>query len=315
MRPTVTQNPCGVVMIRPIRFEPNPETASDNRFQSRDHTKAHDVALSARLEVDCAARTLEEAGVVVHMFEDRGERNTPDAVFPNNWFSTHPCGTVVLYPTHFRNRRRERREDVIALLRRTYNVRRLLDYSPLEADGLALEGTGSMVLDHIGRIAYVARSRRVSEAVLARFCADLEFRPVIFDALDAYGSAIYHTNVMMCIASEFVIVALDSIDPSSRDRVQKELGRTGRDVIAINHRQVSAFAGNALEIEGASRMLVMSTRARKALMPDQIRRIERSLPIVALDVPTIELAGGSVRCMLAGVHLRSKHDSALNGHC
>lgn len=303
------QAPAAVVMIRPHRFLPNPQTAADNAFQ-RDAAAcgahdAHALSDAARDEVTAAAQTLSETGVRVHVFDDLGERGTPDAVFPNNWFSTHPGGHVALYPMCSPNRRRERRGDVIEMLKREYRVQDVIDYSGLEYDDVFLEGTGAMVLDHVARIAYAARSRRADPVALERFCTHFNFEPVCFDTADADGRPIYHTNVMMSVATEFALIGLDLIaDPRRRDEVHRRLAETGRAVIALDRAQIANFAGNALELSARDgRVLALSRRAFDCLTPHQRKRIERSARLVPLDVPTIEMAGGSVRCMLAGIHL------------
>ncbi|MBN3820166.1 amidinotransferase [Paraburkholderia sp. Se-20369] len=305
--------PAAVVMIRPHHFLPNPATAADNAFQrtaaacGMRGTPA--VPAAARDEVSAAAQRLAEAGVRVHVFDDHGERDTPDSVFPNNWFSTHPGGHVALYPMTNPNRRRERRADVIEMLKAEYRVQDVIDYSGLEYDDVFLEGTGAMVLDHVARVAYAARSRRADPVALERFCTHFNFEPICFDTADAHGRPIYHTNVMMSVATEFALVGLDLIsEPGRRDDVQRRLAETGRTVIALEPSQIAEFAGNALELSGRNgRVLALSRRAADCLTLRQRKLIERSAQLLPLDVPTIELAGGSVRCMLAGIHLARRH--------
>ncbi|CAB3753256.1 amidinotransferase [Burkholderia puraquae] len=302
------QAPAAVVMIRPHRFLPNPQTAADNAFQRTSGGVANDmssVSAAARDEVTAAAQTLADAGVRVHVFDDHGERDTPDSVFPNNWFSTHPGGHVALYPMYSPNRRRERRADVIEMLKAEYRVQDVIDYSGLEYDDVFLEGTGAMVLDHVARIAYTARSRRADPVALERFCTNFNFEPICFDTADADGRPIYHTNVMMSVATEFAMVGLELIaDSRRRDEIAQRLAETGRTVIALDASQIANFVGNALELSGtAGRVLALSRRAYDCLTPVQRATIARSARLLPLDVPTIELAGGSVRCMLAGIHL------------
>ncbi|WP_321923548.1 citrulline utilization hydrolase CtlX [Burkholderia sp. BCC1998] len=302
------QAPAAVVMIRPHRFLPNPQTAADNAFQRTAVGGAHDtlsVSAAARDEVTAAAQTLTDAGVRVHVFDDQGERDTPDSVFPNNWFSTHPGGHIALFPMHSPNRRRERRADVIEMLKAEYRVQDVIDYSGLEYDDVFLEGTGAMVLDHVARIAYTARSRRADPVALERFCTHFNFEPICFDTADANGKPIYHTNVMMSVATEFAMIGLDLIaERRRRDEIAQRLTETGRTVIALDHAQIANFAGNTLELSGKDgRVLALSRRAFDCLTGGQRATIERSARLLPLDVPTIELAGGSVRCMLAGIHL------------
>jgi hypothetical protein len=303
------QAPAAVVMIRPHGFFPNPETAADNAFQragaAPGDARADALAAAARDEVSAAADALSAAGIRVHLFDDRGDAHTPDSVFPNNWFSTHPGGHVALYPMHNANRRRERRADVIEMLKAEYRVQDVIDYSGLEHDEIFLEGTGAMVLDHIARIAYTARSRRADPIALERFCTHFNFEPVCFDTADASGRPIYHTNVMMSVATEFALVGLDLIrDEPRREAVRRRLAESGRTVIALEEAQIASFAGNALELSGRDgRILALSRRAHACLTTRQRKLIEHSARLLPLDVPTIEMAGGSVRCMLAGIHL------------
>ncbi|MBN3760658.1 amidinotransferase [Burkholderia sp. Ac-20365] len=267
------------------------------------------LADAARNEVTTAAQRLSDAGVRVHLFDDHGDNDTPDSLFPNNWFSTHPGGHVALYPMYCHNRRRERRADVIDMLKTEYRVQDVVDYSGLEHDGIFLEGTGSMVLDHVARIAYTARSRRADPIALERFCTHFNFEPMCFDTADANGHPVYHTNVMMSIATDFALVGFDLIsDAGRREQVLRRLTETGRTVIALDNAQIGNFAGNALELTGRDgRMLALSRRALDCLTQRQRRLIERSAQLLPLDVPTIELAGGSVRCMLAGIHLARRN--------
>ncbi len=299
------QAPPAVIMIRPHHFSPNSETASDNAFQRDTAGLSPDaIALTARGESDGAAEALRGAGVTTHVFEDVGTE-TPDSVFPNNWFSTHPGGHVALYPMYAPNRRKERRADVIEMLKAEYRVQDVMDYSGLEPDGLFLEGTGAMVLDHIDRVAYAARSNRTDPIALERFCSHFNYEPMVFDARDEAGTAIYHTNVLMCIATDFVMIGLDMIvDADRRAHIVRRFEDSGRRVIALSGAQIADFAGNAIELQAPEgRVLALSSRALRALTPQQIAAISESATPLPLDIPTIELAGGSVRCMLAGVHL------------
>jgi hypothetical protein len=309
MQKLSVQAPRGVVMIRPHHFSPNTATAEDNVFQSTDAGRtAAAIAAAAHAEVTRAAEALEAAGVAVHLFEDEG-RGTPDSVFPNNWFSTHSGGHVALYPMFSPSRRRERRQDVIEMLKQRYRVQDVIDYSGLEQDGLYLEGTGAMVLDHTERVAYAARSNRTNEVALERFCTHFNFEPVVFDAVDAMGRPIYHTNVLMCVGTDFCLIGLDTIrDSARRAEVAGRLAGTGRAVISLSHEQIGEFAGNAIELQGSGgRIVAMSARALKALRPEQVATLEGSATILPIEVPTIELAGGSVRCMLAGIHLAARN--------
>ncbi len=300
------QAPGAVIMIRPHRFLSNPETALDNAFQKSNPMRtAKQTAEDAYREVSEAAEKLDRAGVRVHIFEDRGEKETPDSVFPNNWFSTHPGGHVAVYPMYAPSRRRERRYDILEMLKAEYRVQDIIDYSCLEYDDIFLEGTGAMVLDHIDRVAYTARSNRADAIALERFCTHFNFEPMAFDAADAHGHPIYHTNVIMCIGTDFAMAGFDMIsDPERREEIFQRLQGIGREVIRLSNQQIDEFAGNAIELYAKDhRIVAMSSRALAALQPEQIKIIEKSAQIIPLSVPTIELAGGSVRCMLAGIHL------------
>lgn len=295
------QAPDAVVMIRPHHFRSNPETKGDNAFQTVAEGKH--VAVKARDEFDLAAKTLGDAGVLVHVFDDTSH-DTPDSVFPNNWFSTHAGGHVAIYPMFAKNRQAERRMDVIEMLKRDYRVQDVIDFSGLEADGLALEGTGAMVLDHIERVAYTVESNRADPVILERFCTHFNYEPIAFEARDSAGNRVYHTNVLMGIGTEFALVCLDMIvDPERRGTVRSRLQQSGRQVIELSAEQIAAFAGNAIELTGNGRFLALSETAHRALTAEQIATIERSAKLLPLAIPTIETAGGSVRCMLAGVHL------------
>jgi len=299
------QAPSSVVMIRPHHFIPNPETAADNAFQEQSVTDdSAAVAASAYREVTNAAAALAEAGITVHLFDDESA-SSPDSVFPNNWFSTHSGGHVAIYPMFSPSRRNERRMDVIELLKRDYRVQDVIDYSGLEHDDVFLEGTGAMVLDHVTRVAYAARSHRADPIALERFCTNFGYEPIAFDAVDGGGTPIYHTNVLMCIATDFALVGLDLIpDSRRRDQVRERLAAPGREIIELTEAQIRDFAGNAIELQGArSRVLALSRRALDSLTAEQLATIEPYCELLPLDVSTIELAGGSVRCMIAGIHL------------
>lgn len=298
------QAPSHVVLVRPHHFRPNPQTAADNAFQHRLATAPAEVAARAQEEVDGLAAVLGDAGVGVSVFDDESTA-IPDSVFPNNWLSTHADGTLALYPMYAPNRRAERRTDVLAHLREHFAVRRVLDYSSAEQTGRFLEGTGAMVLDHVCGIAYACRSRRLDPQLFRAVCADLGLAPVLFEAADADGVPVYHTNVLMSVGTEVALVGASMLrDDLERARVLGSLRESGRDVVELSEAQVQGFLGNCLELlGGGERVLVMSERAAAQLGPAQRRTIERSCRILAVPVPTIEAAGGSVRCMIAGIHL------------
>ena len=301
------QAPSSVVMIRPHHFTPNTLTARDNHFQTSGGADTARVARTALDDVTRAAESLRNAGVRVHLFEDEGT-STPDSVFPNNWFSTHSGGHVAIYPMYAPNRRAERRQDVLEMLKHTYRVKDIIDYSGLEQDDLFLEGTGAMVIDHLERVAYAARSKRTSEILLERFCTHFNYEPVVFDAVDAHSQPIYHTNVLMCIGTDFAMVGLSALPDAARRRdVAERLRRGERDIVDLTHAQISNFAGNAIELQGRDgQILALSSRALQSLEPAQIKTLERHVSLLPIDIPTIEHAGGSVRCMIAGLHLSAR---------
>lgn len=297
------QAPQAVVMIRPHHFCSNPETRDDNAFQTLSNRDADATSDAALAEFDAAVDKLRSAGVRVHVFDDFSTE-TPDSVFPNNWFSTHAGGHIAIYPMFAENRRKERRQDVIELLKAEYRVQDVIDYSGLEQDNLALEGTGAMVLDHTGRIAYTAQSNRADPVILERFCTHFNYEPIAFEAKDAQGRDVYHTNVLMGIGTDYALICLDMItDPARRRTVAYRLEESGCEVIDLTHSQIGEFAGNAIELTGNKRVLALSARALKSLRPEQLSIIEKSADPLPLSVPTIETAGGSVRCMIAGIHL------------
>lgn len=302
----LAQSARAVLMVRPHGFHPNPETAADNAFQKTIAPGETDsVARAAEEEFDRAVETLRAAGVTVHVIADTPSPAKPDAVFPNNWFSTHHDGRVVFYPMHAPARRRERRPEVVEELRKHYRVTEVVDYSLGEKEHQFLEGTGSLVLDYASRVAYAALSQRTHPAMVDRFCADFGFTPVKFRSATADGRAVYHTNVLMCIGTGFALVGGPLIaDPREREQVRAGLTGSGREVIELSAAQIAEFAGNALELDnGREKLLVLSARAKSSLGEEQRAALERHARLVPLELPTIELAGGSARCMLAAIHL------------
>ncbi|WP_380160845.1 arginine deiminase-related protein [Kineococcus sp. R86509] len=300
------QAPAAVVLVRPHHFRPNPETVADNSFQRP--ARGGDTAGPAHAEVTALTATLEAHGVRVHLVEDTGH-TTPDSVFCNNWFSTHPDGTVVVYPMHAENRRGERRADVLELLARDYVVTRTLDLGAGVTPGTALEGTGAMVLDHRSRTAFVCRSRRTDPALLQRFCRELEFEPVVVDAEDD-GVPVYHTNVLMSVGTDVALVGTGLLtDAGQRRQLVAALEGSGREVVDLPREAIRNFAGNCLELQGSQRLLALSERAERAL-PDRVRAVvENHVRLLPVPVPTLELAGGSVRCTLGGIHLTPRSGS------
>ncbi|HTU67100.1 MAG TPA: arginine deiminase-related protein [Steroidobacteraceae bacterium] len=311
MSPAGSQVSGAILMVRPKNFGFNAETAATNRFQHEGG--AAGVAARARAEFDAFAAALAGEGVTVCVAED-ADPPRPDAVFPNNWVSFHADGTVVLYPMQAVSRRAERRAGIVEQVARDtgFVVRRTLDLTNHEKEGRFLEGTGSLVLDHVSRIAYACRSPRTDEAVAHQWAGELGYALELFDARDAGGAPIYHTNVVMHVGTRSAVVALDNVAAADRERVAGRLASTGHDVVAITEAEMNAFAGNMLEVGsweeflGDFRILVMSRTARRALAPEKFERLSAGVDqVLAPPVETIERhGGGSVRCMLAEVFLR-----------
>lgn len=302
----IQQSTNAVLMIRPHRFYPNPETAADNAFQqSIAAGELPEITAAARREFDAAVQRLRGAGITVHVVDDTATPEKPDAVFPNNWLSTHHDGRVVLYPMSSAARRQERRQDVIDEVRKHYQIAAVVDYSAGEEEGRCLEGTGSLVLDHVHKLAYASLSQRTHPEVLDRFCTDFGYEPVTFRSVSEDGRPVYHTNVIMCLGSEFALIGLEMIpDEAERTAVLNHLKSTGKEVFELSAAQISEFAGNAIELRNdREKLLVLSERAAAALTPPQRRTIEKYARLVPLALPTIELAGGSARCMIATIHL------------
>jgi len=300
-----------VLMVRPAAFRMNEETAVNNYFQEDLQIKNEEINKKAQHEFDAFVKQLQEVGVQVIVVDDKAEYNTPDSIFPNNWVSFHEDGTAVIYPMFAKNRRRERRMEIFEELEsKNYKIEEVLDYSQAEEEGVFLEGTGSMILDRVNQKAYCALSPRADEDLFIEFCEDMEFTPVIFEAYQNVGGKrkpIYHTNVMMCVANEFAVICLDSIDDTKEKKnVVKHLKDDGKEIIKINEAQMHQFAGNMLQVKGANETpyLVMSNTAYGSLNQDQISRIEKYCKILRSDIPTIETCGGgSTRCMMAEVFL------------
>jgi hypothetical protein len=296
-----------VMMIRPASFGWNAETQGSNRFQSRAAVPGRLAADLARAEFDAVAGALRDAGVVVHAFADRAEPVCPDAVFPNNWVSFHADGTAVLYPMLAPSRRLERRPELLQQLadRNAFDLSRVVDLTHFEDTSEYLEGTGSLVLDRIGRVAYACLSPRTHRGPLEAFCARLGYEPFAFEATDAAGIPVYHTNVVLSLGSALAIVAIGNVVAADRGRLLARLSAGGRHVECIDTGQTANFAANALELRdaAAASVLAMSARAWASFSPDARARLANCVDRrVIVPIPTIEaLGGGSVRCMLAEV--------------
>lgn len=301
-----------ILMVEPVDFRFNAETAVNNYFQNETDESSESIQQKALNEFQEMVSKLREHGVNVIVMKDTLEPHTPDSIFPNNWISFHENAMIALYPMFAQNRRDERREDdVLDLLgEKGFDTEEVMDYTSAEEDEIYLEGTGSIILDRENGIAYAAISPRTDEELFLEFCEDFEYTPVIFEAnqtVNGERMQIYHTNVMMCVADEYAVICLDTIDDKSEKKnVVSHLKETGKEIIAITEEQMNQFAGNMLQVGGMgnSKYLVMSQTAYNSLTKEQIKAIEKFNKIIAVDIHTIEiLGGGSARCMMAEVFL------------
>lgn len=288
-----------VFMVKPARFAFNPQTGENNAFSRPGReSSAQENALR---EFTSYVALLRANKIDVVIAEDTPHPHTPDSIFPNNWFSTHEDGTLVLYPMHAVNRRNERKPEVLDVLRKNFEVRRVVDLTWWENDGFFLEGTGSMVLDRDNRIAYACKSYRTSERVLDDFCKQMDYTPVFFEAYDRNGVAVYHTNVLMALGTAYCVICTESIRAEDRERVLSSITAGGRKILDITFDQLESFAGNMLELNSPSRpVLVMSATARKSLTTEQSRELSATYKLLSPQLDYIEThGGGSARCMLA----------------
>lgn len=301
-----------ILMIRPVAFRMNEQTAVNNYYQKvLDNTSPATVNAKAQKEFDAFVDKLKKVGVNVIVVDDTLEPDTPDSIFPNNWISFHENGDVTLYPMFAENRRLERREDILDIIENNgFEINEIMDYTSAEDDGFYLEGTGSILLDRTNQKAYCALSPRADEELFIEFCEDYDLAPVIFEAFQTVNSErkqIYHTNVMMCLAETFAVICADCIDDKKeRKMVLDNLKADGKDIILITEEQVNNFAGNMLQVKGKDnkRYLVMSTSAHQSLTKAQIQKIEEHCEILSSSLDTIEACGGgSARCMMAEVFL------------
>lgn len=301
-----------ILMIRPISFRMNEQTAVNNYYQKViDNLLPETVNAKAQQEFDAYVEKLRAIGVNVVVINDTDVADTPDSIFPNNWVSFHENGDVGLYPMFAENRRVERREDILNTLEENgFLINNIVDYTSAEEENVFLEGTGSLLLDRENRKAYCALSPRADEDLFIEFCEDFEYTPVIFTAyqtVDEKRMAIYHTNVMMCLGETFAVVCLSSIDDKKeRKNVISHLKENSKEIIDITEAQVNNFAGNMLQVKGGNdaRYLIMSQAAYDALTASQIESLERHTKILSSSLNTIEACGGgSARCMMAEVFL------------
>ena len=298
-----------VLMIEPVAFGYNAQTAENNYFQVEQ--KGADTQSKALVEFNNFVEKLRNKGINVIAVKDTLEPHTPDSIFPNNWVSFHKDGKVVLYPMFAPNRRAERRMDILETLKNNgFKITEIDDFTASENENKFLEGTGSMIFDHDNKIAYGSVSLRLDEELFKEFCAKYGFTPIVFHSYQNAGDQrlpIYHTNVMMCVADQFVVICLDCIDDElEREKVQEVIKSSGKEIIEISEDQLQQFAGNMLQVQNSEgkKFLVMSQTAYQSLKPEQINSIEKYCEIIYSDLNTIEVnGGGSARCMLAEVFL------------
>lgn len=304
------QSTKNILLIRPSSFVFNPETAASNAFQIKPSDSEDLVKQKVFAEFEAFVSTLQLKGVNVFVFNDTHSPIKPDAIFPNNWVTFHPDGTVILYPMFAPNRRYERRQDIIDSLKKNFNINQVLDLSKYEKEQRFLEGTGSMVFDHNNKIAYACLSPRTDKNLLLSVCDYLQYKPIYFYAHDPDGKEIYHTNVMMCIGEKFAVICLNSItDKQEREKVSQLLSNTGHQIIDITFKQMNNFAGNMLAIQTNNNqsILALSQSSFDSLTPNQRQEIEKFCDLVPLSIYTIEtIGGGSARCMISEIFLKSK---------
>lgn len=301
-----------ILMIEPIAFGFNSQTAVNNYFQvNAEGTNVQEKALA---EFKTFVAKLRSKGVEVISIKDTKNPHTPDSIFPNNWVSFQHDGSVVLYPMFAENRRLERREEILEEIQKQgFQINKIVDYSLSEKENIFLEGTGSMIFDHNNKIAYGSVSLRLDEALFRKYCAEFGFTPIVFHSFQTANNErlpIYHTNVMMCVATHFVVICLDTIDDKTeRDMVVKTILKSGKKIVEISEQQMHQFAGNMLEVKNTQgdKFLVMSQSAFQSLRPEQIAVINESCEIIHSDLETIETnGGGSARCMMAEIFLPKK---------
>ena len=297
-----------ILMVRPYQFYFNQQTAANNFFQSNINIEnANELAIA---EFDAMVEKLRDHQIKVNVVQDTKDPSTPDSIFPNNWVSTHEGGTLCLYPMFAQNRRAERKLSVIDFLESNYQIQNTLDLTDFEKEGIFLEGTGSMVLDHQNKLAYGCLSERLDKNAFYEWCDKMQFKAIAFKAVDDKAQPIYHTNVMMCMGDQFVVICLESI-PNEQEKqiVLESFKKSNKEVIEISQDQLNHFAGNMLQVFDTNEKphLIMSEQAHTSLDPAQVKSLEKYNPILPISIPTIEaLGGGSTRCMMAEIYLINK---------
>lgn len=300
-----------IMMIRPANFGFNHETAKNNAFQNKAALSKHKNAnVKARVEFDRFVKKLRKAGISVDIWEDRKMPAKPDAVFPNNWISFHQDNSIGLYPMNAASRRKERDPKIVQWIKSLYEVEKIVDFTAYEKEKIFLEGTGSLILDRVNKVAYACLSPRTDDVLMDRFCKAFGYKKRIFSALDQNGLDIYHTNVMMAMGNSFVVICKDSItDKKEWNVLEKQFKKNKKDIVNISWKQMNHFAGNMLLLKNDKdeNVIIMSTRAHKSLSSKQIKQLKKHGQILHSEIKTIEdLGGGSVRCMMAEVFLDAK---------
>lgn len=298
-----------VLMVRPAHFGFNAETGSTNVFQHRPQEKEEQVSAAAMKEFDSMTEALRTKGIIVIVVEDSQEIVCPDAVFPNNWITTHHDGTIITYPMQTPSRRLERRDEILDLLTTQFEVKRKFNLELFEEHNQFLEGTGSMIFDHDHRIVYAGLSPRTNVQLLSHFGALMKYEVVFFNSNDEQGVPVYHTNVMMAMGLGFVVICMESVDLISQKLLRQNFEKTGKEVVEISFGQMNHFAGNMLQLRtvGGRPVLVMSQTAYDSLDAQQFAKLRRYTDLLPVEIPTIEkVGGGSARCMMAEIFLQPR---------
>ncbi len=308
------QAPNTILMVRPGAFYPNPDTQSCNGFQSKALSTSHhqSLLLKAQTEFDQVEAALLEVGIEVNVFQDSPNPAKPDAIFPNNWFSTHANGAVVIYPMFSPARRHEKAaySEIEGFLSKAYDIDKCIDLSHYEQQSRFLEGTGVLCIDHINKTAYVGLSNRADAGLVEEVCGILKLTPIIFSTELPDQKAVYHTNVMLSIGTEFALLGADMMaSVEQRNHIIHSLEASGKTVILLSNQQVAEFAANAIELTGTEgRYLAISQRGRDSLTSKQVSAIEAHASLLSVPLSTVELSGGSMRCMIAGIHLPERQN-------
>lgn len=304
------QAPSSIFMVNPNHFGYNDQTAETNTFQTEVSAKLEsEVEAKAKSEFETFISTISEHGIEVFVFDPPIDQVCPDAIFPNNWITFHEDGKVILYPMLAENRRSERNYSILDTIKTSFQIKQVIDLTSEEDQGRILEGTGSIVFDHVNKIAYANESPRTNRELFFEVCELLGYEGELFKATDIYGIDIYHTNVLMNIGSGYAVICINAIDPGDQKRVIQRLENNGLEVIEIDHTQMNSFAGNMIEVENldGERFLIMSESAYSSLNEYQKDRLSRYANFLYSDLNTIEsIGGGSARCMIAGIHLPRK---------